>query len=277
VVAENCELTRRQAPVAGEDEAAEELTEYWKKVIKEYGDEALEWRKAYETMKRLSTAKDFFFPAPSHGKTPASFFNLPFIVYAPLRKGVKEILCPACNNHCSPLKLSHPRRVYDIGSQVFYMSEVYQCSKLGCRKCVVGDDPDLMKCFPRAVQAAYPIVKTKKHGITKALESHIMFTATSGSNCSELTKALSEAYATEYQRRVLLYYCSMADARAAFEEKFRAMTSFRFDTRLIEEQPTTPPEKWKGMSPDSITHLTKELARRHSPLLLDAEAPFVLH
>ncbi len=258
LIAENCDLRRSLAP-AQPDDSAQEVTEFWKKLIEQHGDDAAEWRKAYDQLKRLTTVRDVFWPAPRPTKKPSSYLALPFFIWAPLRQGVAEICCPSCNNHCSPLKLSQPRRVYDVAGSLFYMAEIYQCQKQGCRKSVVGDDPDLMKTFPLAVQASYPIVKTRKAGITKQLETLIMFMATSGSNSSELTKLLSELYASAYQRRVLLYLSATADSKDLFDERMKNMQGFHFDSRVIETLPAAPTENWTAPSVDHITDLTKEL------------------
>ncbi len=83
---------------------------------------------------------------------------------------------------------------------LLYVTEIYQCSKSGCRKTLLGDADAILQQCPRAVANSLPILKTQKYGVCHDLADLILSIATTSMSISELHTTL-EVYAMRYQLR----------------------------------------------------------------------------
>ncbi len=243
---------------------------YWQNFRSTWGEVmAAACAKAYTRLRMESTCSDVYWPAPPVSTTSWGL-SIPFILWAPRRQGTDTLKCPHCQGTLSPSKLSEPRRVFSMSSPLLYVTEIYQCSKSGCRKTLLGDADAILQQCPRAVANSLPILKTQKYGVCHDLADLILSIATTSMSISELHTTLTEVYAMRYHRQVAAFYCKKIDFKKKknfkhdHESRSKGFAGFAWNPGQENFPQEAPPTDWLPPSLDFFEDLQLSLlqARR---------------
>ena len=224
--------------------------QYWVDFRSSWGDLlATACSKAYTRLRQESSCIDISWPAPAlaHG---ALCLTMPFIIWAPRRQGQACLKCPECQGTLSPSKLSEPRKIFGTTGPLLYLTEIYQCSKNGCRKTVMGDSDCVLAQLSKYLAHSLPLQKTQKFGITHDLADIILATASTAMSVSELHASITEVYAMRYHRIVTAFYARKLDSKLDHETKLKGFSGFKWNPQAESFPLPAPPNDWLPPSLD---------------------------
>jgi len=154
--------------------------------------------------------------AAQHILCPEDYYLPRIIVHAPFDlRGPYRPFCPTCGSEdVTADGWSNFRRVIDMDECIFAIFRRYRCSKNHKNNCFRSWDDALLERAPPHVRLAFPVIFTRRLGVTQMVFDSMRSWAEGGSGFGPFATYMRENHTRRHHRKELAYMSRLADLMA---------------------------------------------------------------